>query len=63
MRTNNIAIIGEAGRAMPGLTPESAAWLGRARAVAGVGTECPSIGTVLHASTKNHKITKLCLKE
>jgi kynurenine formamidase len=31
-------------RTMPGITAEAADWLGRARAIAGVGTECPSIG-------------------
>jgi kynurenine formamidase len=34
----------QAGRAMPGLTTEAADWLGRVRGVAGVGTECPSLG-------------------
>ncbi len=33
-----------AGRAMPGLTADAADWLGRVRGVAGVGTECPSLG-------------------
>ncbi len=34
----------QAGRAMPGLTADAADWLGRVRGVAGVGTECPSLG-------------------
>jgi kynurenine formamidase len=34
----------QAGRAMAGLTADAADWLGRVRGVAGVGTECPSLG-------------------
>jgi kynurenine formamidase len=36
----------QAGRAMPGLTADAADWLGRVRGVAGVGTECPSLGNM-----------------
>ena len=47
---------GEAGRAMPGITPEAADWLGRARGVAGLGTECPSIGTAARVTPNAHDL-------
>jgi kynurenine formamidase len=52
----------QAGRAMPGLTADAADWLGRVRGVAGVGTECPSLGKTafLRADDCPYTMMALC---